>query len=167
MEIQIFQMLENINSRLSNLEKNINRLEEKLDLSLCIQRNHLIRIKNGQEIDDNMILLGRPYNDLSPQKAHDLFSNGDLDFLVLDVSKESYKKKGSLKGSIHIPLEQIEKRYHEIQSRTTPILVISEQGLRSIQACELMVKKGYFNVNNISGGHQFWPGKQVLEEKSA
>ena len=39
-------------------------------------------------------------------------------------------------------------------------MIISENGLRSIQACEMLVKKGFFNINNISGGYEFWPGNE-------
>ena len=153
MDLKGFQLLEFINSRLSNIEKNIARLEEKMDFSLSLQRNHLVRIKNGEEIDDNMVLMGRPYNDLTPLKAYNIYNNPDIDFILLDVSHKTYVPPKRPKDAIHIPLEELASRYLEIQSRTLPILVLSEKGLRSIQACELMVKKGYFNVNNISASY--------------
>lgn len=164
MELKFFQMLELLNNRLTNIEKNIARIDEKLDFSIQLQRNHLIRVKNGDMIDDNMILMGAPYNDLSPQKAWQIIQNPDMDFAILDVSREDFRPKGgTLTGAIRIPFETLDRRWAEIQSRTTPILVISEDGLTSIRACELMVKKGYFNINNISGGYQFLPRDEVLE----
>lgn len=159
MDLRIFQMLEFMNTRLSNIEKNISRIDEKLEFSIALQRNHLIRVKNGENIDDNMILMGRPYNDLSPSDAFDIFNNVNMDFLVLDVSEAEYIGK-AIDGAIKIPLEELDRRYAEIQNKTTPIMIISEKGLRSIKACEMLVKKGFFNVNNISGGHEFWPGKE-------
>lgn len=158
MDLKIFQMLEFINSRLGNIEKNIARMDEKLDFSIMLQRNHLVRVKNGEDIDDNMILMGRPYNDLSPQKAWSIYNNNNVDFILLDVSRKSEGKK--IEESLFIPLEELNNRFVEIPSKTIPILIISENGLRSIQACELLIKKGFFNVNNISGGHEFWPGHQ-------
>ncbi|ATH08963.1 hypothetical protein BIY24_13700 [Halobacteriovorax marinus] len=157
MDLKMFQMLEFMNNRLSNIEKNISRIDEKLEFSLSLQRNHLIRIKNGEFIDDANILMGKPYNDLSPQRAFEIFQNPNLDFLILDVSHENFKGRKKLEGSVKIPLEELPRRYAEISSKTTPILVFSEQGLRSIQACELLIKKGFFNLNNVSGGHRFWP----------
>ncbi|MCO4792430.1 MAG: rhodanese-like domain-containing protein [Bacteriovoracaceae bacterium] len=165
MSLRVFQMLEFINSRLSNIEKNISRLDEKLDFSIALQRNHLIRVKNGDFIDDNMILMARPYNDLNPQKAFEVFSNPDADFIVLDVTEESFENQDRLEGAITIPLEGLDRRYAEVQSRTTPVLVISERGLRSIQACEMLVRKGFFNINNVSGGYEFWPGKKENQFK--
>ncbi len=159
MDLKIFQMLEFINSRLNNIEKNITRMDEKLDFSITLQRNHLVRIKNGEELDDNMILMGRPYNDINPQKAWSIYNNPNIDFLVLDVSQKSFQGN-RLKEAIQIPLEELHVRFVEIPSKTVPVMIISENGLRSISACELLVKKGFFNINNISGGYEFWPGKE-------
>lgn len=167
MDLKMFQMLEFMNNRLSNIEKNISRIDEKLEFSLSLQRNHLIRIKNGEYIDDSNILMGKPYNDLSPQRAFEIFQNPNLDFLILDVSKADYKPMKKLEGSVKIPLEELATRYPEISSKTTPILVFSEQGLRSIQACELLIKKGFFNLNNVSGGHRFWPSLSEQESSLA
>ncbi len=156
MDLKFFQMLELINNRLTNIEKNISRLDEKMDFSIQLQRNHLIRVKNGAMIDDNMILMGAPYNDLSPQQAWSIIHNPDMDFLVLDVTPADFSPHGGrITGTIHIPYETLDRRWAEIQSRTTPILVISEDGLKSIRACELLVKKGFFNINNVSGGYRF------------
>jgi rhodanese-related sulfurtransferase len=90
-----------------------------------------------------------------------------MDFIFLDVSSEQFQSKANIQGIMKIPFSQLERRYAEIPSKTIPIMVISEDGLYSILACEILVRKGYFNVNNISGGHQFWPGASVenqLEE---
>lgn len=167
MDIKIFQMLEFMNSRLSNIEKNIARMEEKLDFSIMIQRNHLIRIKNGEEIDDQMILMGRPYNDLSPHRAFQIYNNPNLDFILLDVSHRTYSAPVQINGIVKIPLEELNMRFVEIQSKTLPILIISENGLRSIQASELLIKKGFFNINNISGGYEFWPEKTNSTDTNA
>lgn len=167
MDLRIFQMLEFMNTRLSNIEKNINRMEEKLDFSIMLQRNHLIRVKNGEEIDDQTILLGRPYNDLSPHRAFQIYSNPNVDYILLDVSEKTYQAPLHLNGVIRIPLEDLNFRFVELQSKTLPLLIISENGLRSIQASELLVKKGFFNINNISGGYEFWPGKNVEQNPNA
>lgn len=158
MKIQIFQMLKDLGVRMKSIEAQVKRIEEKMDFSLAIQRNHLIRIKNGEDVDDNMILMGKPYNDLTPQQAYEVFQNSAIDHILLDVSKKTFEPPQYLKGAIHIPLEELPSRYSEFYSKTTPILIISELGLRSIKAAELLVQKGYFNVNNISGGYKYWPG---------
>jgi rhodanese-related sulfurtransferase len=156
-DLKAFQLLEFINNRLSNLEKNIARLDEKVEFSLALQRNHLIRIKNNESIDDSIILYGNPYNDLSPQQAHHIFHDPDRDFILLDVCADKYKRPFELSGALKIPLEHLQQRYVELGSKTLPTMIISERGLRSIQACEILIKRGYYNVNNISGGYSFFP----------
>lgn len=166
----IFFMLNLINDRLSNIEKKLSQMDEKTELSLAIQRNHLIRIKNGEKLTDEVILTGRPYNDLSPEKAYEIYQKEDLDFILLDVTKKDYQPERELAEAIKVPLEQLNEYYTDIANHTTPVLVISEEGIRSIQACELLIKKGYFNVNNVSGGYRYWPGfrlKNVKKDISA
>ena len=90
MDLQIFRKLDEIFHKLTKIEKRMSRLEDKMDESLLITRNHLVRIKNNQELSDSSVLLGSPYNDLSPQQAWSVFNNQELDFIVVDVSSLNY-----------------------------------------------------------------------------
>ena len=90
-----------------------------------------------------------------------------MDYILLDVSEKTYQPPLHLNGVIRIPLEDLNYRFAELQSKTLPLLIISENGLRSIQASELLVKKGFFNINNISGGYEFWPGKNSEQNPNA
>ncbi|MFZ4714767.1 MAG: rhodanese-like domain-containing protein [Bacteriovoracaceae bacterium] len=165
---KILESLETMNARLANIETNLARIEEKSDLSLAIQRNHLIRIKNGEELSDEMVLMGRPYNDLSPEKAFRIYQNPDVDFMVLDVCEKGYTPFKNLESVVKIPISDFAVRIAEIKSKTTPILVISEDGVNSIHACEMLIKRGFFNINNVSGGYKFWPEFRLKEiSKSA
>jgi rhodanese-related sulfurtransferase len=145
------------------LEERILQLEQKLELMVQIERNHLIRVKNNEEISDDFIYFGRKYNDLSPDKAWKMFQNKDFDFILLDVSSKDYKPYKNFSNSLHIPWEELGDRFLEIQSKTTPILVICENGTNSILACQFLIKRGYFNCNNISGGYKHWKGFQLQE----
>jgi len=157
MDLKLFQMLEFINNRLSNIEKNLQKIDDKVNFSVDLQRNHLVRVKNGEDLNDTQVLLGCPYNDLTPKKAFELYNNESKRVILLDVTMKNFKPKHRPKEIIRIPLEDLDTRYAEIKNKTTPILVISEEGVRSIVACEALVKKGFFNLNNISGGYKFWP----------
>ena len=153
---QIFQKLEGIENRIINIEKNISKLDEKMDFTISLLRNQLIKVKNNEELSDSNILYGRPYNELTPQQALKMYHNENTSFIILDVSNPNFNPPIKLNGLIRIPLESLNSRYSEVHSKTIPILVISEKGVRSIQACELLVRKGFFNINNIAGGYQFW-----------
>jgi rhodanese-related sulfurtransferase len=160
--LRIFEQLEIVVQKIERIEKKLETMDEKLDLSISIQRNHLIRVKNQEPMKDEMILLGKPYNDLSPEDAYAIYSENSMDFIFLDVSSDYFQAPLELDSVIKIPLENLYEDYHALVNNKTPILIISEDGLKSILACEFLVKKGYFNVNNISGGYRFWPqGKKI------
>ena len=160
----VFHIINLLTGRLATLERRVMRLHEEVDRQLAIQRSHMVRIKNREEISDDFILRGKSYNDLSPEKAWKLFQQKDFDFIFLDVSFRDFEPEGHRPGvTIHIPLEQLERRWDEIPNHSTPIFIISEEGLRSVLACDYLATKGYFNCNNISGGWKFWPGHRLQD----
>ncbi len=155
----ILQKMNHMMDRIVNLEKKLEQLNQKLDVSNGIIKNHVIRVKNNEKIPDEMILFSRPYNDYSPQKAFELYNDHCTNFQILDVSDENYKPIVKLDAVQKIPFVELEKRANELKNKTIPILVISENGIKSIEACKLLTKKGHYNINNISGGYAFWPGQ--------
>lgn len=158
MELDFLKKIDVLVNKIGSLETKLCRIEEKVDLSVSIQRNHLIRVMKKEPINDEMILYGKPYNDLSPEEAYRFYQEDKEDFIIIDVTANDGKTNRPIENAVKIPLEELSTRSSEIKSKVIPILVISERGVRSILACELLVKKGFFNVNNISGGHLYWPG---------
>ena len=57
MELKIFKKLDEIAYKLKAIEKKIDHIENKVEESLMITRNQLVRIKNHQELSDSSILL--------------------------------------------------------------------------------------------------------------
>lgn len=161
----IFAQLQNFEEQIARLEEKILALEQKMAEQVKLERNHLIRVKNREEVSDDFIFYGRSYQDLSPDKAWKLYCDKDFDFIFLDVSHKDYEPVRDIPESVHIPWEELPERFMEIASKTTPILVISEDGTTSVLACEFLVKRGYFNCNNVSGGYKFWKGFQLRDLK--
>jgi rhodanese-related sulfurtransferase len=165
----VFSQLQNFERDISRLEGRILELETRIHKLLEIERNHLIRVKNKEEVSDEFILNGRTYLDLSPEKAWRLYRNPNFDFILVDVSSKSYEPQNRLPEALHIPWEEFQERFLEISSRTTPLLIISEDGTTSVLACEFLVKRGYYNCNNVSGGYKYWKGFRLekIEGQSA
>jgi rhodanese-related sulfurtransferase len=161
----IFSQLQEFEKHVQRLEEEILRLEQHVDHLVQVQRSHLIRVKNHEQISDEFILYGRTYQDLSPERAWKLYNNKDFDFVLLDVSAADYRPKNPIPEVIHIPFEDLKNRFFEISSKTTPILIICENGTKSVLACEFFVKCGYFNCNNVSGGYRSWKGNQLRDMK--
>lgn len=161
----IFNQLNTFEQEIARLEGRILELENRVHKLVEIERNHLIRVKNGEELSDDFLQNGRTYHDLSPEKAWKLYRNPDFDFILIDVTAKDFEQASRLPEAIHIPWEDFQDRFIEIQSKTTPLLIISEDGTNSILACEFLVKRGFFNCNNVSGGYKFWKGHRLEEIK--
>lgn len=163
----IFAQLQYFEKHIERLEERILQLEQRIEQMIQIERNHLIRVKNHEEVSDDFIFNGRRYQDLSPEKAWKLYCNKDYDFILLDVSSKEYRPVRKIPEALHIPWEDFHERFFEITSKTTPILIVCEDGTNSVLACEFLVKRGYFNCNNVSGGYRHWKGFQLTDVKTA
>lgn len=156
-----------VEEKIKHLENIIVKLTEELETITNINRNHLIRIKNHEYVNDDTIYYGLPYSDLSPRKAFEAYSKNNFNFMLLDVSEPDYKPSLHFEDVLKIPLEDLAEKCEDFLNRKIPILVISEDGLRSIKACELLSKKGFYNLSNVSGGYKFWPGAKDINVTSA
>ncbi len=159
MRVNLFHSLDQLDKRLERIEKRLDALEAKSGLELSIIRNHLVRVKNGEALDDSFLLTGAPYRDISPGEAISIYQDRDSNYIFLDVSEGDFQDDYSINDAIRIPLSELPTRYLEIgDDKATPIMVISENGLGSIHACEILTAKGYYNLNNVSGGYEHWQG---------
>lgn len=166
---KIFSLFEGNREQVERLEGEILRLEQKIDELVQIQRNHLIRVKNHEEVPDEFLHRGHKYLDLSPEKAWRLYNSKNFDFAFLDVSSKTYTPSVQIPEALKIPMTELPSRFIEIQNKSTPLLIISEDGTDSILACEFLAKRGFYNCNNISGGYRFWKEGELrlIKELSA
>ena len=160
----IFHAVNHLFDKVDALEKRINSVEEELEKQMYITRCQLMRVKNSEQLPDDYLLNGRPYNDLSPEKAFQMYNNLHLNFVVLDVSKKEYTPARELPEAIKIPLDELAIRHTELDSKIASYVVISEDGTSSILACEMLNRFGFYNLNNVSGGYKFWPSIRNKED---
>ncbi len=156
-QLQVFE------EDIDRLENKIFELESKMEKIIQVERDHLIRLKNKEDVSDEFLAQGKTYQDLSPEKAWKFYQQEDFNFIFIDVSSGDFRPLKRVPEAIHIPWEDFSDRFIEIQSRTVPIFIISEDGTNSILACEFLVKQGFYNCNNISGGYKHWKGFQFSD----
>jgi hypothetical protein len=149
----IFPQLRAIFSRLSNLEKNLERTNDKLDESLSSMKSNILRINNGERLNSDFIVHNYRYKDLSPVNAINELKRADINYYLLDVSNENFSQQ--FKSAVKVPLDDLIKSRKKLPSLATPIMVISEDGTSSILACRILISLNYLYVNNISGGYKF------------
>lgn len=166
----IFYNFNKLSEKVKELQAELQEVKENFEKLQSVTRCHVMRVKNGERLADDYILNGRLYNDMTPDQAFSYYNKQDFNYILLDVSEKGYRPPEELPEAIQIPLEELPIRFKEIVNKATPILIISEDGVRSIRACEMLNECGYYNVNNISGGYKFWPAfrlKAKLELKKS
>lgn len=81
----------------------------------------------------------------------------DDDVIILDVRESSEYSAGHIRDAIHIPIGSLSKRINELDKhKNKKILAYCRSGNRSNNACRLLSKQGFENVNNMAGGVISW-----------
>ncbi len=76
--------------------------------------------------------------------------------ILLDVRTVPERKREFIKGSIHIPLNQLRSRQEELNKfKNKEIVCYCRSGNRSLSAASFLKKHGY-NVANLKGGITSW-----------
>jgi adenylyltransferase/sulfurtransferase len=75
--------------------------------------------------------------------------------LLLDVREEHELNIAQLDFDHHIPLGDLPDDYEKL-SRDEELVVYCRSGGRSMKACELLEKKGFTDVTNLTGGVLAW-----------
>lgn len=160
MDVTAFALINELRNEIERLHKKINDLENKITNSEQIYKSYLIRLINQYPISDEMIRSNIPYLDLTPEEAYDYYQDEKNRFIFLDVSDSKFNPPSSIRGRIHIPLDQLSEHIEELKGILTPIMIISEDGTKSITGCHQLSDYGFLYLHNISGGHLYWPGHQ-------
>lgn len=76
--------------------------------------------------------------------------------VLLDVRTNGERRRGSVPGSLHIPLHELAARIGELEPhRNKEIVVYCQTGSRSIPATARIMKAG-FKAANLKGGMAEW-----------
>ncbi|MDB2705073.1 rhodanese-like domain-containing protein [Pseudomonadota bacterium] len=94
-------------------------------------------------------------NQVSPMESAGLQSN---DFaVIIDVRTDGEWKSERIPGAIHIPLDELDKRMHELKTFEGKQLIMQcAVGGRSSEAVEILQQAGFNNVSNMNGGIVAW-----------
>ncbi|MEP6483268.1 MAG: molybdopterin-synthase adenylyltransferase MoeB [Rudaea sp.] len=114
-----------------------------------------------------MAVLIQPSHDrieeVSPSRALELQRNGAV---ILDVRDDHERAIGAPRDSQALPLALLDSNIDTIVAdRDRRILTICASGQRSLQAAEILRRRGYSNVMSIAGGFRRWQseGMPMLE----
>ncbi|MEK4521861.1 rhodanese-like domain-containing protein [Psychrobacillus sp. FSL W7-1457] len=91
-----------------------------------------------------------------PEQVQQKLQAGE-DLNLIDVREVAEVESGHIPGIIHIPLNLLEFRLHELD-KTKPYIMVCRSGGRSGQATTFLESQG-FDVTNMSGGMLEWNGE--------
>ncbi len=82
----------------------------------------------------------------------DLPKDGSITFL--DVRTGGERRRGSIEGTVHIPVDELRDRMGELDAGK-PVYVHCHSGLRSYIACRILTQNG-FDAFNLAGGYRLY-----------
>ncbi len=143
--------VERLESDLRYRESQITGLREEFEGQLKVMRLHLALVAQGKPVSEAMIMEGQLFDDIDAKEAYRIFSEQD-GTVVLDVRTPDEYTGGHVPGALHIPVDQIERRWSEVPKDAPNVVVHCAAGARSASACAfLSSQKGYTNLRNVAG----------------
>lgn len=91
-------------------------------------------------------VLFRPSGDVSSTDARQLVAQGAR---LVDVRTREEFADGHIAGAINIPVQELEQRMGELQSKEQPIVVYCRSGARSARAAGMLRGAGYSVVHDL------------------
>lgn len=68
--------------------------------------------------------------------------------IILDVRSSGEYLGGHVKGSINIPVDQLNKNLSKLKDKNKPIITVCASGMRSASAKSILKSNGYTQVYN-------------------
>lgn len=101
------------------------------------------------------VLVNRSVVHYMPDETKEKIKNS-RSVVLLDVRTSGERKQQHIKGSLHIPLQEIERRAGELEKyKDKEIICYCRSGNRSVTAAAKLKKKG-FNSASMKGGIIRW-----------
>ena len=98
----------------------------------------------------------KAYETIDTNKAIEIIESGAI---LIDVRTVDEYNREHIPNAVNIPLDTLDSIDY---AKDTTIIVYCQTGVRSKEAVDLLVKKGYTSLYNLDGGLLNWGGS--LEE---
>lgn len=114
-------------------------------------------------LDARGLPAGYPFREeweVTPRETQAILQAPGTDALLLDCRLPDELRIASVKGALHIPMDQIERRADEVETddgeRTRRVLVICHSGRRSLRVAATLRALGFPNAYSVAGGIDLW-----------
>lgn len=114
-------------------------------------------------LDPRGLPVGYPFKpdwEITPRDTRKAIAAGASGLILLDIRRPDEVDRSRIAGSVHIPMDQIEKRLDELENeagaRTRPIIVHCHHGARSMKITAALRAHGFTDVRSMAGGIDLW-----------
>jgi sulfur-carrier protein adenylyltransferase/sulfurtransferase len=96
--------------------------------------------------------------EVDPSEVHELVSNGQNGYVLVDVREQHEFEQAHLPGALHVPRGHLESRIEgAAPDKSQRVITYCASGQRSALAANTMLKElGYENVESMTGGITLW-----------
>ena len=103
------------------------------------------------------------------ERNRKILPNTELDKVaglqIVDArTDKDYTKKGHVENAISMPHSELRKRINELDPKK-PVVTYCNKGTTGNAAQNILLNRGFKQVYNLSGGHQFYKATRVKKEK--
>lgn len=137
----------------STKEADLAELKERFD----VLKKHVEQLASGRAPDAMMVREGRLHRNTTAADLQRRIEAGESAY-VIDVRSPQEWAGGHIPNAVHIPVDEIEKRLHDVRRDGVPMFLVCAGGGRSSSAAEFLGKRGFLNVHNVEGGMNAWRG---------
>ena len=87
--------------------------------------------------------------------AHAARAMADGTVQIVDVREPDEWAAGHIRGALHIPLGDLERRTGELDA-ARPVIAVCQSGRRSLIAAEQLIQRGFGDTASLAGGMNAW-----------
>lgn len=103
------------------------------------------------------------------ERNRKILPNTELDKIkglqIVDArTDKDYTKKGHVENAISMPHAELRKRLNKLDPKK-PVVTYCNKGTTGNAAQNILINRGFKQVYNLSGGHQFYKATRVKKEK--
>lgn len=161
---ECLQRIQHLEAELADLKKTESEIRSQNHRLLQILRNMGRKLVHRLPLSMESLEKGLGY-DLIFGDEIEAWRNAVPKGLLLDLRPYHEYAKGCIPGSYNIPFDQLSTRLESL-AKERPILLICENGIRSVAAFEALSSKAYSYLYVLKGGMSLYRGPvQSLESK--
>jgi rhodanese-related sulfurtransferase len=106
----------------------------------------------------------RKYTQVNAAQAVQVLNKDNV--IILDVREQRELQSGVIKGARTIPVSEVSKHLADFEkNKNHPFLVYCGSGNRSGYACNTLIKNGFDDVYNLTGGIMSWKSENLPLKK--